>query len=134
MFEDVEAFKRIDKKYDERFIKDKKNFIGLALNVSNLYEHKITYQTEGYLNLYCFGYTFKKKFKKDFNSEDDLHNETENFIKTDLEYEDDVFVRADGAILYPSCFANRYIKVKGDNEYGFSEKYGWCSLSLISFK
>ena len=76
------------------------------------------------MNLYCFGYTFKKKFKKDFNSEDDLHNETENFIKIDLEYEGDVSVRADGANLYPSCFANRYIKVKGDNEYGFSEKYG----------
>ena len=45
MFEDVEAFKRVDKKYDERFIKDRKNFIEneaslleLALNVSNLYE------------------------------------------------------------------------------------------------
>ena len=86
------------------------------------------------MSLYCFGYTFKKKFKKDFNSEDDLYNETENFLKIDLEYEDDVFVRADEANLYPSCFVNRYIKVKGDNEYGFREKYGWCSLSLISFK
>ena len=44
IFEDVEAFKRIDKKYDERFIKDRKNFIEnevslleLALNVRNLY-------------------------------------------------------------------------------------------------
>ena len=27
MFEDVEAFKRVDKKYDESFIKDRKIFI-----------------------------------------------------------------------------------------------------------
>ena len=44
IFEDVEAFKRVDKKYNERFIKDRKNFIEnevslleLALNVRNLY-------------------------------------------------------------------------------------------------
>ena len=56
MFEDVEAFKRVDKKYDERFIKDRKNFmeneaslLELALNVSNLYEQKIKYEKEGYL-------------------------------------------------------------------------------------
>ena len=47
MFEDVKAFKRVDKKYDERFIKDRKNVVEneaslleLALNVSNLYECK----------------------------------------------------------------------------------------------
>ena len=51
MFEDVEAFKRGNKKYDERFIKDRKKFIEneasllkLALNVSNLYECKIKYE------------------------------------------------------------------------------------------
>ena len=56
MLEDVEAFKRVDKKYDERFIKDRKNFIEnkaflleLALNVSNLYQYKIKYEKEGYL-------------------------------------------------------------------------------------
>ena len=45
MFEDVEAFKSFDTKYDERFIKDRKNFtenkaslLELALNVSNSYE------------------------------------------------------------------------------------------------
>ena len=44
IFEDVEAFKRVDKKYNERFIKDRKNFIEnevslleLALNIRNLY-------------------------------------------------------------------------------------------------
>ena len=56
IFEDVEAFKRVDKKYNERFIKDRKNFIEdeaslleLALNVSNLYEYNIKYEKEGYL-------------------------------------------------------------------------------------
>ena len=56
MFEDVEAFKRVDKKYDENFIKDRKDFIEneaslleLALSVSNLYEWKIKYEKEGYL-------------------------------------------------------------------------------------
>ena len=51
MFEDVEAFKRGNKKYDERFIKDRKKFIEneasllkLVLNVSNLYEYKIKYE------------------------------------------------------------------------------------------
>ena len=45
MFEDVEAFKSFDTKYDERFIKDRKNFteneaslLELTLNVSNSYE------------------------------------------------------------------------------------------------
>ena len=45
IFEDAKAFKRVDKKFDERFIKDRKNSIEneaslleLALNVSNLYE------------------------------------------------------------------------------------------------
>ena len=47
MLEDVEAFKRVDKKYDERFIKDinifienKASLLELVLNVSNLYEYK----------------------------------------------------------------------------------------------
>ena len=38
-----------------------------------------------------------------------------------LEYEDGFFVRVDGANLYPSYFANRYIRVKGDNKYEFSK-------------
>ena len=56
MFEDAKPFKRVDKKHDERFIKDRKNFIEneaslleLALNISNLYEYKIKYEKEGYL-------------------------------------------------------------------------------------
>ena len=43
MFEDVKTFKGVDKKYDERFIKERKKFIENevsflepALNVSNL--------------------------------------------------------------------------------------------------
>ena len=55
IFEDVEALKRVDKKYDERFTKDRKNFIEneasllkLAPNVSNLYEYKLKYE-KGYL-------------------------------------------------------------------------------------
>ena len=64
---------------------------------------------------------FREKKKKHFSLGDDLHNKTKNFIKTYLEYEDDVFVRADGVNLYPSCFANRYIRVKSDSEYSFSE-------------
>ena len=49
----------------------------------------------------------------------DLHNETKNVIKIYLEYKD--FVKIDGANLYPSCFFNRYIRVKDGNEDGFSE-------------
>ena len=56
IFEDAKAFKRVDKKFDERFIKDRKNSIEneaslleLALNVSNLYECKIKYEKECYL-------------------------------------------------------------------------------------
>ena len=64
--------------------------------------------------------TFERKFKKYFNLGDELHNETKNFVKIYLEYED-VFVRVDGANLYPSCFANRYIRVKDDDQYRFSE-------------
>ena len=51
MFEDVEACKRVNKKYDEGFIKDSRSFIEnetflleLALNVSSLYEYKIKYE------------------------------------------------------------------------------------------
>ena len=51
MFGDVKAFQRVNKKYEERFIEDRKNFIEnegslreLALNVSNLYEYKIKYE------------------------------------------------------------------------------------------
>ena len=50
MFEGVKAFQRVNKKYEERFTEDRKNFIEnevslreLALNVSNLYEYKIKY-------------------------------------------------------------------------------------------
>ena len=42
-----------------------------------------------------------------------------------MEYEDDDFVRVNGANFYPSYFASRYIRVKGNNEYGFREnEYG----------
>ena len=51
MFGDAKAFQRVNKKYEERFIEDRKNFIEneaslreLALNVSNLYEYKIKYE------------------------------------------------------------------------------------------
>ena len=134
MFEDVEAFKRVDKNYNKRFIKDRKNFIEsevllleLALRVSNLYEYKMKYEKEGYLKpiLLLWLYwknreTFERKFKKYFNFGDELHNETKNFVKIYLEYED-VFVRVNGANLYPSCFANRYIRVKDDDQYRFSK-------------
>ena len=43
------------------------------------------------------------KFKKRFNSGDDLHSETESFIQIYLEYEDDVFVRVDWANVYPAA-------------------------------
>ena len=56
MLEDVKAFKRIDKKYDERFIKDinifienKASLLELVLNVSNLHEYKTKYEKEGYM-------------------------------------------------------------------------------------
>ena len=78
IFEDVKAFKRVDKKCDELFIKDRKNFIEnesslleLALNVSNLHKYKIKYEKKKVIwNLYCFGYIgnieklSRKKFKK----------------------------------------------------------------------
>ena len=58
MFDDVEAFKRVGKKCNERFIKDRKIFIEskaslleLVLNVSNLYEYKTKYGKEGYLKI-----------------------------------------------------------------------------------
>ena len=51
MFEDVKTFKGVDKKYDERFIKERKKFIENevsflepVLNVSNLQEYKIKYE------------------------------------------------------------------------------------------
>ena len=51
IFEDAKAFKRVDKKCDELFIKGRKNFIEnesslleLALNVSNLHKYKIKYE------------------------------------------------------------------------------------------
>ena len=65
--------------------------------------------------------TFEKKFKKLFNLGDDLYNETKNITKIYLEYKNVFFFRVDGANLYPSCFGNKYIRVKGDNTYGFSE-------------
>ena len=90
-------------------------------------------------NLYCFDYVGKteklltKKFKKHFSLGDDLHNETENFIKIYLEYEDDVFVRVDGSNLYPSCFTNKYIRVKGDNEYGFSKNKAGVYMTHVHY-
>ena len=99
----------------------------LAPNVSNLYEYKLRSEKEGYLKpilvwLYWKNREiFEKKLKKHFNLGHELHNETKNSKKIYLEYKDDVFVRVDGAYLYPSCFANRYIRVKGDNENRFSK-------------
>ena len=100
IFEDVEAFNRVDKEYDERFTKDRKNFIEneasllkLAPNISNLHEYKLKYE-KGYLKpilLWLYWKNreiFEKKFKKHFNLGDDLHNETKNFMKICLEYED----------------------------------------------
>ena len=79
------------------------------------------------------GETFEKKFKRHSNLADDLDNETENFIKNCLVYEDDVFVRVDGANLYPSCFANRYIRVKRDSEYGFSENQAGVYMNDVRY-
>ena len=56
MFQDVKAFKRVDEKYNERFINDRKSFIEneaslleLTQNVGNLYKDKIKYKKEGEL-------------------------------------------------------------------------------------
>ena len=75
----------------------------------------------------------RKKFRKHSNLADNLDNETENFIKNCLEYEDAVFVRVDGANLYSSCFANRYIRVKCDSEYGFSENQAGVYMNDVRY-
>ena len=55
MFEDVETFKMVDKKIRRsfinyrKFIENKAFLLELGLSVSNLYEHKIKYEKEGYL-------------------------------------------------------------------------------------
>ena len=132
MFEDVEAFKRVDKKYDESFIKDRKHFIEneaslleLALSVSNLYEWEIKYEKEGYLKplpLWLYWKTretFQKKFKNVFNLGDDLDNETKNFIRIYPEQENNII--DGGCTVYPSRFANRYIRTDNDNSYGYEK-------------
>ena len=79
------------------FIENETSLLELVLNLSNLYEYKIKYD-KGYLKPILFWLywkyreTFGKKFKKHFNLGEDLHNETKNFIKTYLEYKNDVFV------------------------------------------
>ena len=144
MFEDVKPFKRVDKKYDERFIKDRKNFIEneaslleLALNISNLYKHKIKYEKEGYLEpillwLYWKNReTFDKKFKSVFNLGDDPDNETENFIRIYLEQENDVI--EEGCTVYPSWFANRYIRTDNDNSYGYEKDETGVNGTLLHY-
>ena len=91
MFEDAEPFKWVVKKYDERFIKDRKHFIineasllELALNVRNLREHNIKYEKGDLKPILLWLYwksreTFEKKFKKHLNLGDNLHNQTKNF-------------------------------------------------------
>ena len=91
MFEDAEPFKWVVKKYDERFIKDRKHFIineasllELALNVRNLCEHKIKYEKGDLKPILLWLYwksreTFEKKFKKHLNLGDNLDNQTKNF-------------------------------------------------------
>ena len=69
MFQDVKIFKRVHKKYDACFIKDRKKFIEneaslleLALNVSNLSIYmntKLNMKKKVIPKLYFFGYIEK---------------------------------------------------------------------------
>ena len=79
--------------------------------------------------LYC-GFIVKiekrslKNFRKQINLKKDPHNLAENFIRIYLEHKDEVYVIHDGVTLYPSCFANRYLREITDDSYGFNDETG----------
>ena len=98
IFADIDAFKRIHPKYNDRFAKDYNEWIEnyvslleLALNIVNLYEYKYRFDYEGGIHpILLWKYwknmeAFEIKFKEFFNLGDDVDKQTENFIRIYLE-------------------------------------------------
>ena len=73
--------------------------------------------------LYCKNReTFVEKFRKKINLKKDPHNLAENFVGIYLEHKDEDYVVHDGVTIYPSRFANRYLREITDNSYGFNDE------------
>ena len=104
--------------------------LGLAFDLSGLYEYWVEFEEKRVrkpiiLWLYCKNReTFVEKFRKQINLKKDPHNLAENFIRIYLEHKDEVYVIHDGVTLYPSCFANRYLREITDDSYGFNDETG----------
>ena len=102
----------------------------LALNLNGLYKYWVEFEEKRVRKLillwvYCkYRETLVEKFRKKINLRKERHNLAENFIRIYLEHKDEDFVIHDGVTLYPSCFANRYLREITDNSYGFSDETG----------
>ena len=84
IFEDLDAFKERDPKYDERFIRNVKEWVekyatlhDLCCNVHGLYKYCYRYEYVGGLNRE----TFVKKFKEYFNLRNEDEGQTENLLE-----------------------------------------------------
>ena len=114
----------------ENFVEVEDSLLGLAFDLSGRYEYWVEFEETRVwkpiiLWLYCKNReTFIEKFRKQINLKKDPHNLAENFIRIYLEHKDEVYVIHDGVTLYPSCFANRYLREITDNSYGFNDETG----------
>ena len=94
IFEDLNAFKKRDPKYDERFIGNVKEWVekyatlhDLCCNVHRLYEYCYRCEYEAELNTEAF----VKKLKEFFNLGNNDEGQTENCIRIYLEDEEETF-------------------------------------------
>ena len=131
-FEDVDAFQKINIKYNQKYVEDYKKWVekeasllGLAHNIIDFYDYWYLYQKESVLKpILVWIYwknkeVFIEKFKSFFKLGEDYAEQASNFIRIYLESEsmeklNNMYIslgsKLEGCYIFPWCFSDRYLE------------------------
>ena len=128
-FKDVDAFQKINIKYNQKYVEDYKKWVekeasllGLAHNIIDFYDYWYLYQKESVLKPILVWKYWKnrkiEKFKSFFKLGEDYAEQASNFIRIYLESESmeklsNMYIslgsKLEGCYIFPWCFSDRYI-------------------------
>ena len=135
VFEDANAFKKVNAKYDEKwlvnrnFIENDVSLLELVLNIHDLDKDRVNFEDMKIVKLPLWLYcktreVFLEKFWIKFQLGKDSYDITKNFIRIYLEDKDEDHIVINDILLYPNCFVYRYLNEITDNSYRYNDGEG----------
>ena len=135
-FKDVEAFQKINIKYNQKFVEKEPSLLDLTHNIIDYYDYWYLYWKESVLKpMLVWIYwknreVFIEKFKSFFELGENYVEQASNFIRIYLESENieklkNMYIslgsKLEGCYIFPWCFSNRYIW-----KSNFDSVATWC--------